>query len=368
MRWILFLISFLLWLLGLQQPLQAASRIKDIAVFEGVRDNELTGLGLVIGLNGTGDRSQTVFTTQALANMLERSGLTVDPTKMRVKNVAAVEVTATLPHGMRQGSRIDITVSSFGDASSIQGGVLLQTELKGPDGQIYAIAQGQIALGGFSAGSGGNRVQSNHPTVGRIPNGAIVEQKVDFDFTGKSKWNLVLYQNDFTSVSHAVHAVNDLFGSEVAHALDGRTIEINVPANYSSRVLEFIAQVENTLIEVDQPARVVINEKTGTIVFGKDVQIAEVSIVHGSLSLQVGTILNISQPEPLSQGGKTTIVPETTISVQEEKGRTVMLHKGASIEEVVKALNAMGAGPRDIIAILQAIKAQGALQADLEII
>jgi flagellar P-ring protein FlgI len=368
MRWNMLFISFVFLLSGAHPLVQAASRIKDIAAFEGVRDNQLMGVGLVIGLNGTGDRSQTVFTTQALANMLERNQITVDPTKMRVKNIALVSVTATLPSGIRQGSRIDITVSSLGDASSIQGGVLLQTPLTAVDGRIYAIAQGQVALGGFGGGSGGNRVQTNHPTVGRIPNGATVEQKVEVDFSGMSKLYLVLYQSDFTSASHAVRAVNDLVGSEVGHAVDGRTIEIIVPANYSGRVPEFMALVEGATMDLDQPARIIINEKTGTIVFGKEVQIAEVSIVHGSLSLQVGTVLNISQPEPFSQGGKTTVVPETSVSVQEEKGRTVTLHKGASIEEVVKALNAIGAGPRDIIAIIQAIKAQGALQADLEII
>jgi flagellar P-ring protein FlgI len=368
MRWNMLFIGFFIWFSGADPSLLAASRIKDIAAFEGVRDNQLNGTGLVVGLNGTGDRSQTVFSTQALANLLERSGITVSPTQMRIKNVAVVSVTAILPSSSHQGSRIDVTVSSIGDASSIQGGVLLVTELKALNGDVYAIAQGQIALGGFSAGGGGNRVQLNHPTVGRIANGATIERNVTVDLVGKSRFTLVLYQSDFATASHAARAVNDSVGSEVAHAMDGRSVEINVPANYSSRVIEFLALVESATIEVDQPARVVFNEKTGTIVFGKDVQIAEVSIVHGSLSLQVGTILNVSQPEPLSQGGKTTVVPETTISVQEEKGRTVTLHKGASIEEVVKALNAIGAGPRDIIAILQAIKAQGALQADLEII
>lgn len=368
MRLKIIFVGFLLGLSVAPSLLQAASRIKDIASFEGIRDNKLTGVGLVVGLNGTGDRSQTLFATQALANMLERNGITVSPTAIRVKNIALVSVNATLPTSSRQGSRIDITVSSVGDASSIQGGVLLPTPLMALNGLEFAVAEGQIALGGFSAGGGGNRVQQNHPTVGRIPNGGTVEREATVDLTGKSRLNLVLYQSDFTTASRAVQAVNNSAGSEIAHALDGRTIEIAVPANYSSRIVEFMSLVESATMEVDSQARVIINEKTGTIVLGKDVRISGVSIIHGSLSLQVGTIYKVSQPEPFSRTGETIVVPDTAVSVQEEKGRTVTLHNGASIEEVVKALNAIGAGPRDIVAILQAIKAQGALQADLEII
>jgi flagellar P-ring protein FlgI len=368
MRLKIIIVSFLLGLSVASSLSQAASRIKDIASFEGIRDNKLTGVGLVVGLNGTGDRSQTLFATQALANMLERNGITVSPTAIRVKNIALVSVNATLPTSSRQGSRIDITVSSVGDAASIQGGVLLPTPLMALNGLEFAVAEGQIALGGFSAGGGGNRIQQNHPTVGRIPNGGTVEREATVDLAGKSRLNLVLYQSDFTTASRAVQAVNGSAGAEIAHALDGRTIEIVVPANYSSRIVEFMSLVESATMEVDSQARVIINEKTGTIVLGKDVRISEVSIIHGSLSLQVGTIYKVSQPEPFSKTGETIVVPDTAVSVQEEKGRTVTLHNGASIEEVVKALNAIGAGPRDIIAILQAIKAQGALQADLEII
>ncbi len=349
--------------------IEAASRIKDVATFEGVRDNQLAGYGLVVGLNGTGDRSQTFFSTQTLANILERSGITVAPDQMRVKNIAAVMVTAILPPFVRQGSRIDVTVSSVGDAQDIQGGVLIMTPLKAANSLVYATAQGQIVLGGFSAGAGaGNRVQLNHPTVGRIPNGALVEKEVSVELTGKSRLNLVLHDSDFTTATRAVRAINELVGSNVAAALDGRTISIAVPGTYNQRVVEFMAVVENAKMDVDNRAKVVINEKTGTVVLGREVRITEVSIVHGGLSLQVGTLLNVSQPAPLSQQGKTTVVPETTVSVQEEKSRSVTLREGASIEEIVRALNAIGAGPRDVIAILQAIKAQGALQADLEII
>jgi flagellar P-ring protein FlgI len=345
----------------------AASRIKDVAAFEEVRGNQLYGYGLVVGLNGTGDRSQAFFPTQTLANMLLRSGITIDPDKVRIKNIAAVMVTAELPPFIRQGSRIDVTVSSLGDAQSIQGGVLIMTPLQAANGRVYVNAQGQIALGGYSAGGNNNRAQLNHPTVGRIPSGGLVEQDVAVNLAGKSQLNLVLYRSDFTTATRAARAINALSEDSVANAIDGRTISIKVPSGYNNRIVEFMSVVENATMDLDNVARVVLNEKTGTVVFGKDVRITEVSIIHGSLSLQVGTVYNISQPEALSQG-KTTVVPEKNVSVQEEKGRTVTLREGASVEDVVRALNAIGAGPRDVISILQAIKAQGALQAELEII
>jgi len=367
-RKLLYMICLAFWGSGLlSDPLAAASRIKDIASFEGVRVNQLVGYGLVVGLNGTGDRSQTYFSTQTLANMLERSGISINANQVRVKNIAAVMVTADLPPSVHPGSRVDVTVSSIGDAQSLQGGVLIMTPLFAANNEIYVTAQGQIALGGFSAGGSGSRVQMNHPTVGRIPNGGLVEKDVNVDFNGKSKLVLVLNQNDFTTAARAVRAINETSGTEIASAVDGRTIALQVPPSYSQRIVEFIAMVENAKMEVDYPARVVFNEKTGTIILGKDVKIAEVSIIHGSLSLQVGTTHVISQPEAFSRG-ETTVIPEKTISVQEDKGRTVMLRENASVEEVVRALNTIGAGPRDIIAILQAIKAQGALQAELEII
>lgn len=344
-----------------------ASRVKDVAAFRGVRDNQLAGYGLVVGLNGTGDRSQTFFSTQTLANMLERSGITILPQQVRVKNIAAVMVTATLPPFIRQGSRLDVTVSSIGDAQSIQGGVLIMTPLRGADNMVYATAQGQITLGGYSAGGSGNRVQLNHPTVGRVASGALVEREVSVDLLSKSQLELVLYQSDFTTAARATRAINEGAGSDIARALDGRTIAIQVPSSYSGRIVEFIALVESARMEMDAPARIVLNEKTGTIVMGKDVRISEVSIIHGALSLQVGTVFGVSQPEPFSQG-QTRVVPDTKVNVQEEKGKTVTLREGASVQELVQALNAIGAGPRDVVAILQAIKAQGALQAELEII
>ncbi|MBN1571491.1 MAG: flagellar basal body P-ring protein FlgI [Acidobacteria bacterium] len=364
--WICWFLAFC-WIGNFQSPLQAASRIKDIASFEGVRENQLVGYGLVVGLNGTGDRRQTLFPTQTLANMLERSGISISADQVNVKNIAAVMVTATLPPFVHSGSHVDVTVSSIGDAQSIQGGVLIMTPLLAANNEIYVTAQGQIALGGFSAGGSGNRVQTNHPTVGRIVNGGLVEKEVPTELNGKSKLNLVLNRNDFTTASRAVRAINETSGSGIASALDGRTISIRVPPDYGNRIVEFISMVENAQVEVDNAARVILNEKTGTIVLGKEVKISEVSIIHGSLSLQVGTTYQISQPEPFGKG-ETMVVPERNISVQEEKGRSVMLREGASVEEVVRALNAIGAGPRDVIAILQAIKAQGALHAELEII
>jgi flagellar P-ring protein precursor FlgI len=348
--------------------LSGASRIKDIAYFEGVRDNQLVGYGLVVGLNGTGDRSQTFFPTQTLANMLERSGVTINPVRVRVKNIAAVMVTAILPPFIRPGSRIDVTVSSIGDAQSIQGGELIMTPLEAANGQVYVTAQGSVVLGGFSAGSRGTKVQLNHPTVGRIPNGGLVEKELAVNLLDKTQLNLVFNRSDFTTVSRAVEAINETSGNDVASALDGRTIEIRVPPQYKERIVEFMSRIENATMEVDLPARVVISEKTGTIVLGNDVRIADVSIIHGSLSLQVGTQFNVSQPAPWARRGETVVVPDTEIAVQEDKGQTLSLREGASVEEIVQALNAIGAGPRDVIAILQAIKAQGALQAELEII
>ncbi len=351
----------------LAYPAVGASRIKDIASFEGVRDNQLVGYGLVVGLNGTGDRNQTFFSTQTLANMLERSGVTVSPEQVRVKNIAAVIVTATLPPFVRQGSRIDATVSSIGDAQSIQGGVLIMTTLRSADSTVYATAQGPVAIAGFSAGGATSRVQTNHPTVGRVPNGALVEKEVPVDLANKTRLNLVLFANDFTTAARAVRSINAIVGSDVAAAVDGRTIAIAIPLEYAKRTVEFMAMVENAKMDVDAPARVVLNEKTGTIVMGKEVRVAEVSIIHGSLSLQIGTLFSVSQPQSLS-GGETRVIPESTVTAQEDKGKTVTLRDGATVEEVVRGLTAIGAGPRDVIAILQAIKAQGALQAELEII
>ena len=347
--------------------LQAASRIKDIAAFQGVRDNQLFGYGLVTGLNGTGDGTQTYFSTQTLSNMLERNGITIDPGKMRAKNMAAVMVTATLPPFARQGNRIDVTVSSLGDAKSLQGGDLIMTPLLAADGQVYAVAQGQIALGGYSVGGANARAQVNHPTSARITNGALVEKEVEIGLTGRRRLDLVLNRNDFTSVARAVAAINDVLGYDVAEAVDGRTVSIMVPGEYANRLVEFMAVIENVRVEIDNAARVVVSERTGTVVMGKEVRISEATILHGNLSLQVGTIYTVSQPNPFSEG-ETVVVPEEILTVVEEPARAATIREGASVEEIVKALTDIGATPRDVIAILQAMKAQGALAAELEII
>ena len=348
-------------------PLSAASRIKDVAAFEGVRDNQLFGYGVVTGLNGTGDGTQTYFSTQSLANMLERGGITIDPGRMRTKNIAAVMVTATLPPFSRQGSRIDVTVSSLGDAKSLQGGTLVMTPLMAANSEVYAVAQGPITLGGYSASSGNARSQTTHPTSGRISNGGLVEKEVAIDIYDRRQLTLVLHRNDFTSASRTMKAINELWGYTIAEAIDGRTISIRVPTGYTDRVVDFMSMIENARVEVDNVARVVMNEKTGTIVLGKEVSVSGVSIIHGSLSLQVGTIFTASQPNPMSLG-ETALVPEETLNVVEEPARTASIREGASVEEIVRALNDIGATPRDVIAILQAIKAQGALAAELEII
>jgi flagellar P-ring protein precursor FlgI len=364
-RWIL--PGAVLGMLAFAGHIEAASRIKDVAAFEGVRDNQLFGYGLVVGLNGSGDGTQTYFSTQTLANMLERSGITIDPGRMRTKNIAAVMVTATLPPFARQGSRIDVVVSSLGDAKSLQGGTLIMTPLMAADSQVYATAQGQLALGGYSAGGGAARAQVNHATVGLISNGGLVEKEVETDLSGRRQLNLVLNRNDFTSASRAAKAINDVLGFDAANAVDGRTISILVPAEYASRLIEFMAVVENARVEMDNSARVVLNERTGTVVIGKEVRVSEISIMQGSLTLQVGTIFTASQPNPFSQG-ETVLVPEDTLNVVEEPARTATIREGASVEEIVRALTDIGATPRDVIAILQAIKAQGALAAELEII
>jgi flagellar P-ring protein FlgI len=347
----------------------AATRIKELASVEGVRDNQLIGYGLVVGLNGTGDRRQTVFSAQSLSNMLERMGISVPATSLRVANMAAVMVTATLPPFAQLGTRIDVTAASAGDASNLQGGLLLLTPLKGPDGQVYAVAQGPVVTGGFSTGKAGNSQSVNHPTVGRISNGALVEKTAP-SAALTSALNLQLHRADFTTAARMAQAVNQHFasgGAAVAHAENSARVSIQMPESYSKRPIEFMAEVEALNLETDRTAKVVVNERTGTIVMGKEVRIAPVAILHGNLSVEIQTSLTVSQPPALS-GGKTEVVPETTLAVKEERARNVVLKDGASVEELVRALISIGSTPRDIIAILQALESAGALEAELEII
>ena len=348
---------------------QAATRLKDLVAIEGVRDNQLVGYGLVVGLNGTGDKRQTVFSAQSLTNLLARMGIAVSPTAILVRNTAAVLVTTNLPPFAQPGTRIDISVAAIGDATNLQGGILVLTPLKGPDGQVYAAAQGSVVTGGFVAGRGGNTTMVSHPTAGRVPNGAIIE-KLAPSVAPQDRIKLQLRQADFTTAARIAGAINKKFGSEgaqPARAENSALISVDTPAAYKSKSVEFLGEIENLSVEVDRSARVVINERTGTIVMGKDVRIAPVAILHGSLTVEVQTSLITSQPEALSSG-QTTVTPDVKVNAKEEKARNVILKQGASVEELVRALMAIGSTPRDIIAILQNLKASGALEADVEVI
>jgi flagellar P-ring protein precursor FlgI len=350
----------------------AAARLKDLVSVEGVRDNQLIGYGVVVGLAGTGDRQQTIFSYQTLANILERMGIAVSPSAIRVKNTAAAMVTATLPAFAQPGMAIDTTVAAIGDASNLQGGILVLTSLRGADGQVYAVAQGPVVTGGFSAGGGGRGGASqtvNHPTVGRSPNGATVE-RASPSAAPKSVVRLQLRQSDFTSASRIVAVINRKFGGSAppARAETPGLVSVGVPAEYAARPIEFLSELENLSVEADRPARVVINERTGTIVLGKDVHIAPVAILHGNLNVEIATSLTVSQPGALSQGGTTQVVPQTTVGAREEKARNVILNAGATVEDLVHALAAIGSTPRDVIAILQSLRSAGALEADVEVI
>jgi flagellar P-ring protein FlgI len=344
-------------------------RLKDLVSVEGVRDNQLVGYGMVVGLNGTGDKTQTVFSAQSLTNLLARMGVQVNPTAILVKNTAAVLVTADLPPFAQPGIRIDISVAAIGDSTNLRGGVLILTPMKGPDGQVYAAGQGSVVTGGFVAGRGGTSQTVNHPTAGRIPNGAIVERLAPSVEPG-GRIKLQLRQADYTTAARISSAINKKFGSDgagPARAENSALVSVDTPAVYKTNVVEFLGEIENLTVEADRPARIVINERTGTIVMGKDVRIAPVAILHGTLTVEIQTILTTSQPEPLSPG-QTTVTPQTTVTAKEEKARNILLKQGASVEELVRALTAIGSTPRDIIAILQSLKAAGALEAELEVI
>jgi len=350
-------------------PSFAASRIKDIGHFAGVRSNPLIGYGLVIGLNKTGDKRQTYFTQQTLLNMLERFGLTVNNPAVKVENIAGVMVTADLDAFERPGSRMDVTVSSIGDATSLQGGILVQTPLIAQDGNVYAVAQGPLVLGGFAAGNSATGVTVNHPTVGRIPNGATVERTVVSGMPQNVETlELVLDRADFTTIKRATEALNESFGRKIAVPMDGRSIRLLLPVEFQQRPIDFMSAVEAVAVEVDPKAKVVVNERTGTVIIGSDVTIAPVSIAHGNLSISIETQFNVSQPQPFAQGGQPVVVPDQKLTAQEQKSNFVTLGRGATVDDLIRALNALGVTPRDTIAILEALKAAGALQAELEII
>ena len=342
-------------------------RIKDIASIEGVRANQLLGYGLVVGLEGSGDSQQTKFTAQSMANMLETYGINVPGDKIKVKNVAAVMVTASLPAFARPGTTIDVVVSSVGDARTLQGGTLLQTPLRAANGDVYAVAQGPISIGGFSAGGGGSSVSKNHATVGRIPGGAIVEKATQTDIAIDDAISVALNRNDFTTASRVADAINEKLGAYVAAAVDGNTVSVSVPSEYQRNVISLIAQVESVEVTTDVRAKVIVNERTGTVVIGGQARVSPVAITHGSLTVEIARDYAVSQPEPVSPG-ETVVVPQTSVSVTENDAYLMTAGGGSSIEELVRALNALKVTPRDLIAILQAIQEAGALHAKLEVI
>jgi len=347
------------------------ARIKDVATIEGIRDNQLVGYGLVVGLRGTGDSSQTVFPAQTLISTLERMGITVPQTgsnsasNMQVKNMAAVFVVATLPPFSRPGYKVDITASSAGDARSLEGGILLMTPLYGPDGQIYAQAQGALVLGGYMAASGGNTRQLNHPTVARIPGGALVERPVPFDLKQMHTVSVVLNDADFHTAERMAAAIDRALGKERAHAIDSRRVEIAATPDEDMAAL--LDRVEAVEVEVYPRARVIVNERTGTVVIGGTVRLQPVSILHGGLSVNVITETKVSQPNAYSSG-TTQVVQQTTVQTQDKPVNRIDLKEGATVEDLVQELQRTGAGARDVISILQAMKEAGALEADLEVL
>ncbi len=352
------------------QTAQAQSRIKDIIDVEGVRDNMLVGYGLVVGLNGTGDSlNNSPFTRKSLAGMLERMGVNVSDDTLRTKNIAAVMVTATLPPFATQGTRIDASISTMGDAKSLLGGTLLVTPLMGADGEVYAVTQGPIASGGFTVQGDAATVTKGVPTSGRIPNGAIVEREVDFDINDLQMVRLALRNPDFTTAQRISDAINGFLGIEAATARDPSTVTVRVPAFRRGNIVGLITDIEQLRVSPDQIARVVVDEQNGVIVMGENVRVSTVAIALGSLTISVTETPQVSQPDPFSEGGETVIVPRTQIDVnQGEDQRLTILNEGVTLRELVQGLNALGVGPRDMITILQTIKAAGALQAEIEII
>ena len=362
-------LAAILMLLIAAGPADAASRIKDIVDFEGVRDNMLVGYGLVVGLNNTGDTLKTGhFTKQSLQAMLNRLGVKPTDTGLDSKNVAAVMVTASLPPFARQGSRMDVTVSALGDAKSLLGGTLLVTPLLGADGEVYAVAQGQLAVGGFQAGGQAETVTKGVPTSGRIASGAIIERELGFEMANKTKVKLTLRNPDFTTARRISQAINAFLGTAAAGASDPTTIHLEVPESYRNNVVNLLTDIEQLRVEPDQLARVVIDEHSGTIVMGENVRISTVAIALGSLTIRITEAAQVSQPGPFAEVGTTTTVQRTDIQVDEGADkRLAVLQPGVTMQELVNGLNALGIGPRDMITILQAIKTAGALQAEIEV-
>ncbi len=343
-----------------------AVRIKDIASFSGVRENQLVGYGLVVGLSGTGDKKDAAFTMQSTVNMLEKMGVQVDIRQMKPKNVASVMVTAKMPVSAKPGSHIDVTVSSLGDSTSLLGGVLIQTPLKGIDGKVYGLAQGALTVGGFSVAGNQASGQKNITTVAQVPGGAIIERAVPFEFNAQTSLSLTMHAPDFSTTNQVVERINATLGGGFASAPDVGTVSLTIPEDFKGNIVPLMATLENLEITPDSVARIVVDEKTGTIIIGRDVRISRVAVAHGSLQVMVTEQQSVSQPGAFS-GGTTAVVNNTAITAQEEERRLNIL-EGATLQELVDGLNSVGATPRDLISILRAMKAAGALHAHLEVI
>lgn len=345
----------------------SAARVKDITTLKGVRQNQLIGYGLVVGLQGTGDGSSSQFTMQSLATMLNNLGVGIDASTINVKNVAGVIVTAHLPPFAKLGAKMDLLVSSLGDAKSLKGGTLLLTPLKGADGQVYAVAQGPVTIGGFSEEKSGASATKNHPTVGKVPGGATIEKEIAFDFSQLKELTYSLNNADFTTANRVVRAINKELRGPFAVAKDSATIQVQIPDSYKDQIVQLVSQVELIKVQPDTLAKVVVNERTGTVVVGQDVRISTVAVAHGNLTISVQPNISVSQPEGFSNG-TTQVIEEPTISAKEQENKLAIIPGSVSIGDLVKALNAIGVTPRDLIAVFQAIQAAGALQAELEII
>jgi flagellar P-ring protein precursor FlgI len=349
------------------RPEAGPMRLKDIVSLQGTTASPLIGYGLVVGLNKTGDKRQTLFTTQTLANVLSRFNVQVSAEDMKVENIASVLVTAELPAFARPGARLDVTVSSIGDARSLQGGTLLVTPLLNSQKEAVGLAQGPLSIGGFGGGSGGSSVMVNHLTVGRVPGGGII-QATTASVLPNGTLTLALNDPDFVTASHIVQAINAELKMNAAKTVDSGTVVLTVPEAYRNTVSDLMARLDGLAVDTDTAARVVINERTGTVVVGGDVRIGAAAVAHGNLSVRIATKYDVSQPTALSTGGQTTVVPNTRVDVQEGSAKLVTLEEGTTLEAVTRALNALGATPRDIIAIMQALKAAGALHAEIVIL
>ncbi len=350
-----------------ESAIPGTARLKDVVSLQGQSQTPLVGYGLVVGLNKSGDKRQTVFSAQTLANMLEKFGIAVSPGEIKIENVAAVLVTSQLGPYTSPGAQIDVTVSSIGDARSLQGGTLIPTPLRAPDGQIVVLAQGPLSIGGFGASSGDSSVQVNHLTVGRVPGGGLVQSARIAALPTNNELRLSLNEPDFVSAGRVARAINQELGPGAAHALDAGAVSVTVPEEYKSSLPDLIARLQPLPVAMDSVARVVINERTGTVVLGGDVRLGPAAVAHGSLSVRIATQYEVSQPAPLSQG-QTAVVPQTEVNVDEAQAKLVTLEPGATLSDVVRALNLLGATPRDIIAVMQALKAAGALRAEIVIL